>query len=109
MNIYSHVFKDATGEDLYPGTINVQVNRSIVIREDFRIRGSDIGEPAEDFIFERCRINGVDAYRIRPLNLKTGYGGHGDHILEISSSKKISGVEPGNSVEITLFRELSEP
>ncbi len=108
MNNYPHVFKAATGEDLYPGTINVEVNCEIPIKEDFRIRGSDIGETEQDLLFEKCQINGIDAYRIRPYNLKTGAGGHGDHILEISSSVKIPDVKPGIIVAITLFRKQNE-
>ena len=105
---YPHVFKKATGVNLYPGTINVEVDRPIPIDEDFRIKGSDIGEPHQDLLFERCKINGVDAFRIRPYNLETGDGGHGDDILEISSSEKIQGIELEIIVEIALFREPNE-
>jgi len=47
-------------------------------------------------------INGIWAYRIRPLDAMGG-GGHGDDILEIACSKKIPNVGPGAEVEIVLF------
>jgi hypothetical protein len=75
------------------------------------MRGIEINEP-EDFLFERCRINGIPAYRIRPLNLINGGGGHGDHMLEIACSVEIPDVPHGTVVEIELFRDdtdLREP
>ena len=104
MTKYPHIFTKAAGMKLFPGTINVKIDHEIKVREDFRIKGAEIGEPDQDLIFERCKINGSDAYRIRPLNLKTGLGGHGDHILEIAS-QKVPHVEVGAEVEIELFRE----
>ena len=81
---YPRVFLNATGEVLVEGTLNVNVGRNVPVREDFRIRGSEIDEPGQDLLFEACRINGIPAYRIRPYVLTTGEGGHGDHILEIA-------------------------
>ncbi len=105
MTNYPEVFKKATGEVLIPGTINIQVDKSILVKEHFRVRGIDICEPDQDLLFEICKINGIWAYRIRPFNLKTGAGGHGDHILEITSAERISNVSPGSIAEITLFRD----
>ena len=96
------VFEEATGEPLYPGTINVDVGEEIKIKEDFRIHGRELNE-AEDFLFELCHFNGIRAYRIRPLDAAGG-GGHGDHIIEITCSQKIPNVSPGTQVEITLFQ-----
>lgn len=105
MTRYQHIFTKAAGQKLVPGTINVKINHRIEVREDFRIKGLEIDEPDQDLIFERCKINRIDAFRIRPLNLNTGLGGHGDHILEIASSQKVPNVELGAEVEIELFRE----
>lgn len=55
-----------------------------------------------EFQFEICRVNGLWAYRIRPLDAMGG-DGHGDHIFEIACSKKIPNVGPGAEVEIALF------
>jgi len=103
MTDYAEVFKRATGERLFPGTLNVNVGRAIPIREHFRIRGTEINEPEQDLLFEVCRINQIWAYRIRPLNLATFDGGHGDHILELACSQKIPDVPPETEVEIALF------
>jgi CTP-dependent riboflavin kinase len=104
MTNYAHIFERAVGERLYPGTINVKVPTPIPIRVEFRISGKDIGEPEQDLLFEKCLINGIRAYRIRPCNLKTGGGGHGDDVLEIACSIEVPCVAPGSSVEVTLFR-----
>jgi hypothetical protein len=103
MTDYAEVFKKATGERFFPGTLNVNVGRAIPIREHFRIRGTEINEPEQDLLFEVCRVNQIWAYRIRPLNLATFDGGHGDHILELACSQKIPDVPPETEVEIALF------
>lgn len=82
MTLYAHVFERATGERLFPGTLNVRVREKVPAVEHFRLVGAEIGEPEQGLLFEVCRINGLWAYRIRPLNLIDGTGGHGDHILE---------------------------
>lgn len=104
MTEYPEVFKRATGEQLYAGTLNVNVGVPIPMKEQFRIRGTEINEPEQDLLFEVCRINGIWAYRIRPFHLLTRGGGHGDHIIEIASRDKIPNVSAGSEVQITFFR-----
>jgi hypothetical protein len=90
MTSFPDVFEQATGEKLIPGTLNVRVEMGIPIREHFRIQGSRIGEREQDLLFEVCRINRtLWGYRIRPYQVLTGEGGHGDHILEITCSTRI--------------------
>jgi CTP-dependent riboflavin kinase len=103
MREYPEVFERATGERLYHGTLNVTVGQPVPVREHFRIRGMEINEPEQDLLFEVCRINRIWAYRIRPFQLATGEGGHGDHIIEIACSEKIPNVPEGIAVEIALF------
>ncbi len=104
MTAYPEVFRRAIGE-VFPGTLNVEVARCVRIREEGRIRGAEINEPGQDLLIERCRINEIPAYRIRPLDLATGGGGHGDNILEIACAEKIPNASPGTAVKITLFRD----
>ena len=103
MSEYPEVFERATGERLYFGTLNVNVHKAIPVREHFRIRGAEVNEPEQDLLFEICRINRIWAYRIRPFQLATGEGGHGDHIIEVACSQKIPNVPEGSEVEIALF------
>ncbi len=98
------IFKDAVGEGLYPGTINVKIDRSICINEHFRIKDPDPNYPRQILLFEICRINGVWAYRIRPHDIDNGSGGHGDDVIEISCPQKISSIKPGVSVKLEFFR-----
>jgi len=109
MTNYREVFQKATGQELFPGTLNVRVDRRIPVREDFRVKGVEITEPEQDLILERCRINGIEAFRIRPLHLKTGLGGHGDETLEIAWSQMIPSVEAGTQLEVELLRESVDP
>src|SRR5713101_6896356 len=108
MTEFPEVFRKATGEELFKGTLNVEVCREIRVKEHFRIRGTEIGEPEQDFLFEKCRINGIRAYRIRPYNLRDGTGGHGDDTLEIACSLEIPNVPTGSEVEIELCTDDSE-
>ena len=107
MTRFREVFTKATGEELYPGTLNVKINQVVPIREDFRILGAEIGEPEQDLLFERCLISGNKGYRIRPYHLLTGRGGHGDSILEIACAKQLAGVTLGIEVEVTFFRDIT--
>jgi CTP-dependent riboflavin kinase len=88
MTAYPEAFRKAIGE-VFPGTLNVEVAKSLRIREERRICGTEINEPGPDLLIERCAINGIPAYSIRPSNLATGGGGHGDNILEIACAEKI--------------------
>ncbi|HKC01222.1 MAG TPA: hypothetical protein VKD23_20730 [Terriglobales bacterium] len=107
MTTYRHVFTEAAGEELQPGTLNVKIDRKIEIKEKFRILGADIDEPEQDLLFEECEINGMKAFRIRPLHLSTGGGGHGDHILEIACASWIPNAGLDSEVEVTFFRALT--
>jgi len=106
MTTYADVFTRVVGHELFAGTLNVEISRPLAVREDFRIVGHDIGEPEQDLIFERCRILGRPAYRIRPYQLLTGGGGHGDHILEIASREELRSLLVGREgrVELEFFR-----
>jgi CTP-dependent riboflavin kinase len=105
MTQFPHVFEEATGEKLITGTLNVQVGKRILIREHFRIPGARIQEPEQDLLFEVCRINGLLwGYRIRPYQLLTGEGGHGDDVLEITCSTRIPNASPGSEVIVEFFR-----
>jgi len=104
MTDYADVFAAATGERLFPGTLNIYVGAPIPPVEHFRIRGSEIGEPEQDLLFEVCRVNDHWAYRIRPWHLLTHSGGHGDQILEIAASVELRPSLEGKEITVGLFR-----
>ncbi|MEW5916968.1 MAG: hypothetical protein AB1762_11205 [Gemmatimonadota bacterium] len=106
MTRFADVFARATGERLFPGTLNVTIGSPLTCREDFRILGADIDEPEQDLLFERCLVAGCRAYRIRPYQLEGGGGGHGDHVLEIASAHELRPLLTGyeDAVEIEFFR-----
>jgi CTP-dependent riboflavin kinase len=105
MTEHSHVFEEAFGCLPYPGTINVRVDRLIRIQPTFSIR--DPIDAQQELLIERCLINGLAAFRIRPSVIgNPDAGGHGDDILEISSCTEIPGIAPDVEVTIEFFREL---
>jgi CTP-dependent riboflavin kinase len=104
MTEFPQVFTAATGEKLFPGTLNVRVGMKIPPVEHFRIHGRDLGEPEQDLLFEVCRVNDIWAYRIRPWNLLTHEGGHGDDVIEIAASVQLRPLLTGKDITISFFR-----
>jgi CTP-dependent riboflavin kinase len=86
---FPEVFLEAIGEPLFPGTLNVQIDKPLTIHTEFVISGARIGEPEQDMLFESCLVNGIGAWRLRPFQPANGLGGHGDHILEIVSATQL--------------------
>jgi CTP-dependent riboflavin kinase len=87
---FSNDFLKATGEVLVGGTLNLKVDRSIEIREHFRMLDPWKNEN-QVLQFEVCRLLGTWAYRVKPLKLDgSGLGGHGDDTLEIMCAKWIT-------------------
>ena len=86
---FPEVFYRGLGERIFPGTLNVELDCVLPIREEIRILGAEIEEPEQDMLFERCFIEGVAAFRLRPYQPANGFGGHGDHILEIVSAQEL--------------------
>ena len=111
MSEHQAAFTAVTGERLFPGTLNVHLEIPVPPREHFRLSGASIGHPHEDFLFEVIRIAAYWAYRIRPLNLSTGAGGHGDHVVEVASATYLPPeiALPESRVEITFFRNYYRP
>ena len=111
MSAHEAAFTAAVGERLQAGTVNVQLAVPVPVREHFRLVGATIGEPQQDLLFEVVRIGPHWGYRIRPLNLITGAGGHGDHVIEVACAlrlpSKITAV--GSVVELTFFRNFLNP
>ena len=86
---FPDVFREGTGESLFPGTLNIQLDTPLSIQTEFVISGAKIGEPEQDMLFESCLVNGIGGWRLRPFQPATGLGGHGDHILEIVSATEL--------------------
>jgi CTP-dependent riboflavin kinase len=99
---HPEAFREATGESLYAGTLNVNVGAEVPIQEHFRIK--DPADPSQNLLFEVCRVNGLWAYRIQPCHILTKEGGHGDGTIEIACAKEIPQAGPGSTVEIDFFR-----
>jgi hypothetical protein len=107
MRRYPDIFAAATGITLFPGTFNVAISASLPIQEDFRIRGATIGEPEQDLLFEQCLIGNYCGWRIRPLNLLDGSGGHGDRLLELASPMPLAPFFGSGDVAVTFPRGMT--
>jgi hypothetical protein len=54
---FAEVFYRATGEKLVTGTLNVEIERPLPIREHFRI--PDVLDREQDLLFEICRVGEI--------------------------------------------------
>jgi hypothetical protein len=102
MTAFPDAFLRATGERLVAGTLNIEIEGPLQIKEHFRI--PDVQDSEQDLLFEICQVGDIWAYRIRPCNRRTGGGGHGDQIIEITSSHRIPNAFEGSPIEISFFR-----
>ena len=99
---FAEIFRAATGQDLYRGTLNVRVKDPVEIQEHFRC--DDPLDAEQVLQFEVCRANGRWAYRIRPRHKRTGSGGWGDDVIEVACSEEIPKAAEGQTVQIEFFR-----
>jgi hypothetical protein len=77
-------FRNATGEQLQNGTINVDVGQPFRFREHFHVPESQVPPVfgwQGDYRFEICRVEGAWGYRIK--------GGHPPNIVEVMSASEI--------------------
>lgn len=96
MRKFASLFREATGEILVEGTMNVRMEREILFREHFRIaqlEGDEWGWSGP-MLFEICKIDGHWAYRIK--------GGHGPIIAEIACSHLVPKTH-GDRVQLEFF------
>jgi len=96
MKKFADVFREATGECLVEGTLNVKMDLEVPFQEHFQISGLDGDEWgwAGPVRFEICRIDSLWAYRIK--------GGHPDLVAEITCAQRIPKTH-GDRVELEFF------
>ena len=99
---YPTAFKFTLGFAPYPGTLNVDIGSPLKIREERRLLGAAIGEPHQDLLFEACTVAGQQCFRVRPLDLRSGAGGHGDHIIEVVSAVRLRDLLQGTENDIAI-------
>jgi CTP-dependent riboflavin kinase len=88
---HSRVFEEAFGCLPHAGTINVRVDPPIRIQPYTSI--PDPLDAGQVLLIERCLINGFAGFRIRPSEIANpDCGGHGDHIIEVSSCTTIPNI-----------------
>lgn len=106
---FGAAFRAATGEYLYPGTLNVQTLLALPIKEHFRIRACNSGIPDQDLLFEICRINRMWGYRMVRLDVKKRKLVRKNGLFEIICAQKIPNIYPGCDVVIELLRDDLPP
>lgn len=98
------IYERAFGERLFPGTLNVRVERRVPLREHFRIFGiEEKNDPTQDLLVEVCLLDEIIAYRICPWRLESGLGGHGDYVIELACPQKMANMTYGSRVTVSLF------
>lgn len=96
MKKFADVFREATGECLIEGTVNVKMDREVPFRQHFQITelaGDEWGWTGP-VRFEICRIDSLWAYRIK--------GGHPNIVAEITCAQRLPKAH-GDRVELEFF------
>jgi hypothetical protein len=114
---HSAAFARALGVRLYAGTLNVLAPCAVPIRAGIRVSGLEMDSDEQDYLCEPCTVfAGHDApdglvlsvFRVRPYHRANGFGGHGDHMLEIVSPVRLRDVpglaEDGSPVTVGFYR-----
>lgn len=102
---FGDAFRAATGEYLYPGTLNVKLQRAIPIQPQFRIRADQTGELGQELLFEICRVNRLWAYRMVRIRKRSGRPVRPNGLFEIVCAQKFPGILPGCKVVVELLRD----
>lgn len=102
---FGDAFRAATGEYLYPGTLNVKLPRAIPIQPQFRIGAEHTGELGQELLFEICRVNRLWAYRMVRIRKRSGRPVRPNGLFEIVCAQKIPGILTGCKVIVELLRD----
>jgi riboflavin kinase, archaea type len=106
MTVHADLYEAKTGVRLYPGTLNVVLDR------DWHVTGDQIRldppEYAVGLSLVPCTIERIDAFIIRTDKNDRGEGDHQPHIVEIAAPVRLRdalGLRDGDEVEVSIAAE----
>lgn len=95
-------FYKTTNIELFPGTLNIKLEKPYTLEPDFIIKKEKYGG-TENVLVQKCRILGTEAYIVRAEKNQKGYGEHKQDILEVVSDinfRKKYNLEDNKIIEI---------
>jgi riboflavin kinase, archaea type len=109
MRLHAELYEAKTGARLYPGTLNVVLDRDWYVSGDvLRLEPPEYPVPLS---ITPCAIEGVDAFVIRTDKNDRGEGDHAPNVLEIAASGHLRSVlklNDGDLVEVELPAQVDE-
>lgn len=84
INMMQKSFFEKTNINLYPGTLNVKLNESYILKPDFIIKPEEYGGTFNVQI-QKCKVLGENAYIVRSEKNTNNSGDYGQDIIEIIS------------------------
>lgn len=104
MRKYRQAYRDATGVELVPGSLNVVLDRPYRLPEDGTVR-LDPDQAGVGVTLVPCYIEGRRAFLFRTDRNEAGVGRHPRHIIEIVAELHLRdelGLEDGDRVEVVV-------
>lgn len=84
----SGIFKEKYGINLFLGTLNIELEKDYILKEENKILPHEYGGDYE-VLLHKCKIQGHNAYIVRPKKNNDIGGDHPLNIIEIVSDKNL--------------------
>lgn len=108
MRKYADIYRDATGMDLVPGSLNVELDREFRLPDTPRIH-LDAEQVGVDVSLVPCHVEGIPAFILRTDRNDAGIGDHPRQIIEVVADVVLRDelrLEDGDRVEVVVPRDL---
>lgn len=108
INKFNPIFIKKKGIELFPGTLNIEIEESYKIQKDYQsINGIEYGG-TEEVLIKECRIFNEKAFIVRPKRNNTENGDHPLNILEIVSNvnfREKYNLKDNDEIEICIIQK----
>ena len=96
LEVYRGIFKGVLGEEPYPGTLNLEFEQKLELRNSFYPAGHG------GFDFEYCKLR-KDGKEVRAVIIRPHMSSHSRNVLEVVSEKYLRdylGLKDGDYVKV---------
>lgn len=97
-------FYEKTNIKLYPGTLNIKLNKPYILKPDYIVKSEEYGGTFNVQI-QKCKVLGENAYIVRSEKNTKSSGDYGRDILEIVSNinfREKYNLKDGDFIQITI-------
>lgn len=105
INMMQKSFYEKTNIKLYPGTLNVKLNKVYVLKPDYIVKPEEYGGTFNVQI-QKCKVLNENAYIVRSEKNIDKNGDYGQDIIEIVSDinfRKKYNLKDGDRINILIF------